>query len=354
MSGLALWYIPNWPHAGHRGDVVDGDPNSLEHLVAQATAVERYGWDGALIGTGWRRPDTFTVATALAARTQRFRPLVAARPGYWHPAHFAASAATLDALSGGRLLVNVVSGLDHGGEYGDALTAQPERYARTTEFLQIVRGLWAGQRFSFTGEHFSVADAALPQQPLALPGRAHPTLYFGGASAAAERVAAAYADVQLFWGEPRADIAARIERLQSLAATTRQLAEPLRFGLRTTVVARENAEAAWRAAREKVARLAAAYHPEQGDADRARAIGQRRLDDLAERGEVLDELLYTAPGRVGGRGAATTWLVGSYAEVAAAVERYRELGITDLLLSDTPYLQEVEHLGTRLLPLLRA
>ena len=97
-----LWYIPNDVRPGHRGDSAVGNHNSLETLTSHARALEEHGWKGALIGTGWGRPDTFTVAASLAARTTTFEPLVAIRPGYWRPANFASAAATLDHLSGGR------------------------------------------------------------------------------------------------------------------------------------------------------------------------------------------------------------------------------------------------------------
>ena len=75
-----LWYIPNAVKAGHRGDSAVENHNSLETLTSHAKALEEHGWKGALIGTGWGRPDTFTVATALAARTTTFEPLIAIRP----------------------------------------------------------------------------------------------------------------------------------------------------------------------------------------------------------------------------------------------------------------------------------
>ena len=83
-------------------------------------------------------------------------------------------------------------------------------------------------------------------------------------------------------------------------------------------------------------------------------MGQRRLLDLAARGEVLDDNLYTAPSRFGGGGAATTWLVGSASNVARSLQKYRDLGVSHFILSDTPYLSEIERLGRQLLPLLRA
>ena len=89
------------------------------------------------------------------------------------------------------------------------------------------------------------------------------------------------------------------------------------------------------------------------DHRQAVAVGQRRLLDLHERGDVLDDNLYTAPGKVGGGGAGTTWLVGSAADVAKSLGRYRDLGISQFILSDTPYLQEIKRQGDELLPLLR-
>ncbi|MGE6738575.1 LLM class flavin-dependent oxidoreductase, partial [Streptomyces sp. NPDC059900] len=63
--------------------------------------------------------------------------------------------------------------------------------------------------------------------------------------------------------------------------------------------------------------------------------------------------LYTTPGRFGGGGAGTTWLVGSPDEVAAALKAYRALGVTHFVLSDTPYKEETRRIGDQLLPLLR-
>src|ERR1700678_3692490 len=124
-----LWYIPNQVKPGHRGDAVADDHNSLEALSAHATALEDHGWKGALIGAGWGRPDTFTVAAALTARTATFEPLIAIRPGYWRPANFASAAATLDHLSNGRVRVNIVSGQDSLAAYGDSEGDQAQRYS---------------------------------------------------------------------------------------------------------------------------------------------------------------------------------------------------------------------------------
>lgn len=348
-----LWYIPNDIKAGHRGDTVIGNHNSLETLTRHALALEQHGWKGALIGTGWGRPDTFTVATALAARTTTFVPLIAIRPGYWRPANFASSAATLNHLTNGRVRVNIVSGQDNLAAYGDSEGNQAHRYARTREFMRLVRRLWTEENVTFEGNHFQVKGSTVVPRMSRQDGQSHPKLYFGGASEAAEQVAATEADVQLFWGEPLDNIRERIERLKALSKRLDRDLPPLEFGLRITTLVRDTTEQAWAAAEAKVASMAKNRSGSWNDHGETVAIGQQRLLDLHAHGGVLDENLYTAPGKFGGSGAGTTWLVGSADDVARSLRKYRDIGITQFVLSDTPYLTEIERQGKQLLQLLR-
>lgn len=349
-----LWYIPNVVNPGHRGDSTAKDHNSLETLTSHAKALEEYGWKGALIGTGWGRPDTFTVATALAARTTTFEPLIAVRPGYWRPANFASAAASLDHLTGGRVRINIVSGKDNLAAYGDSEGDQAHRYGRTKEFMRLTRRLWTEENVTYAGKHFEVTGSTVVPRLEADGERRHPKLYFGGASEAAERVSATEADVQLFWGEPLADVRERIERLKRLSQDLHRDLPPLEFGLRITTLVRDTTEQAWADAEAKVAEMAKNSGVGWNDHQRAVAVGQQRLLDLHQRGDVLDDNLYTAPGKFGGGGAGTTWLVGSAEDVARSLRKYQELGITHFILSDTPYLAEIKRQGTQLLPLLRA
>ncbi|GAA3302099.1 LLM class flavin-dependent oxidoreductase [Dactylosporangium vinaceum] len=348
MSLEFLWYIPNQSAPGHRGEPVTAGHNSLDTLTEQARALEDHGWRGALLGAGWGRPDTFTVATALAARTTTFEPLIAIRPGYWRPANFAAAAATLHHLTDGRVRVNIVSGQDDLAAYGDTEGDQAHRYARTKEFMQLVRRLWTEEHVTYTGAHFTVTDSTV-----ALRSERPPILYFGGASPAAEHVAATEADVQLFWGEPLDGVQERIERLRALSAALGRAHPPLQFGLRITTLVRDTTEQAWADAEAKVAAMARTQDTAPSQRYRGAPVGQQRLLDLTARGEVLDDNLYTTPGRYGGGGAATTWLVGSAADVARSLHRYADLGITHFVLSDTPYLREIRRQGNQLLPLLQ-
>lgn len=355
MSGTSefLWYIPNDVRAGHRGDTAAEDHNSLETLTSHATALEEHGWKGALIGTGWGRPDTFTVAATLTARTKTFEPLIAIRPGYWRPAHFASAAATLDQLSGGRVRVNIVSGKDNLAAYGDSEGDQAHRYSRTRDFMRLVRRLWTEENVTYQGEHFRVTDSTAAPRIQPRGDRRHPRLYFGGASEAAEQVSATEADVQLFWGEPLDGVRERIDRLKTLSRDLDRNLPPLEFGLRITTLVRDTTEQAWTDARAKVEEMARIKGAGWSDHRQSIAVGQQRLFDTHARGEVLDDNLYTAPGKFGGGGAGTTWLVGSAADVAGSLRKYRDLGITHFVLSDTPYLSEIRRQGNQLLPLLR-
>jgi alkanesulfonate monooxygenase len=353
-SAEFLWYIPNTIDPGHRGDSAVPDHNSLETLTGHAKALEDHGWKGALIGAGWGRPDTFTVAATLTARTTTFEPLIAIRPGYWRPANFASSAATLDHLTGGRVRINIVSGQDNLAAYGDSEGDQAQRYARTREFMQLVRRLWTEENVTYTGEYFQVTGSTVAPRIRVRGERRHPKLYFGGASEAAERVSATESDVQLFWGEPLDGVRERIERLKALSWTLDRALPPLEFGLRVTTLVRDTTEQAWADAEAKVAEMAQGKGDGWRDHRRWVATGQQRLLDLHQRGEVLDDNLYTAPGKFGGGGAGTTWLVGSAADVARSLRKYQALGITHFVLSDTPYLNEIRRQGDQLLPLMRS
>jgi alkanesulfonate monooxygenase len=338
-----LWYIPNTVESGHRGDDTAEGWGTLDFSAGMAQAVEDHGFVGALIGSGWGRTDTFTLATALTARTTRFQPLAAIRPGYSQPGPFACAATTLDQLGQGRLLVNIVTGKDANRAYGDFVEDSPERYARTREFMQVVRQLWTREDVSYDGRYYRVEHSTCLPRPYRPGG---PPLWFGGASPAAEQVAATEADVQLMWGEPLAMAEERIERLKRLAADCDRTApRPLEFGLRITVVVRETSDEAWEAARAKLGGWEGALDRRvEKNVSGIGSVGQARLKGLLDVGEVLDRCLWTAPATVG-NGAASTWLVGSAEDVIASLEAYVALGISKFILSDTPYLDEAIRVG---------
>jgi len=238
-------------------------------------------------------------------------------------------------------LVNVVTGKDDNRAYGDVVEESADRYARTREFMQLVRRLWTEEDVTYAGQFYRVEHSTCLPRPYRPGG---PPLWFGGASPAAEQVAATEADVQLFWGETLAMAEERIDRLKRLSAASNR-AHPLEFGLRITVVVRESSDEAWQAARQKLGGWEGALdrRVEANQTGRG-SVGQARLRDMMDAGEVLDRCLWTAPARVG-TGAASTWLVGSAEEIIASLEAYVALGITKFILSDTPYREEAIRVG---------
>ncbi|MBX6167765.1 MAG: LLM class flavin-dependent oxidoreductase [Thermobispora bispora] len=324
-------------------------PPTLGYLTQVARAAEAAGFDAALTPIGSGCLDPLVTCAALAGATERLRLLVAFRPGFTLPTVLAQQAQTFQELSGGRLLLNAVTGGDPVEQraYGDFL-GHDERYARTAEYLELLRRIWRGGPFDFQGTYYRIEGGGLGT-PLSDP----PEIYFGGASPAAERVAARHADVYLMWGEPPAAIAERLERMRALAA---EAGRTLRYGIRLHVIARETAEEAWAQAN----RLLAGMDPERIAAAQARfarmdSVGQRRMTALhggsAERLEVSPNL-WAGVGLV--REGAGTALVGSYDEVAERIREYAALGLEEFILSGWPHLEEALRVGEFILPRLAA
>lgn len=351
MTGTYLWYIPSQTDPGHRGEPVSrtttawtrspSRPLRWSGTGGRARCSEQAGDD--LTPSPW--PPHSPRAQRPSSPSSRSGPATGGRPT-------SRPQRRLDHLTNGRVRVNVVSGKDDLPAYGDVERDDAQRYARTKEFLQVVRRLWTHEDVTFAGEHYQITHSTVRPRITVRGDRTHPTLYFGGASTAAERVSAAEADVQLFWGEPWTASGSGSSgcggSARSWGAST-----PLQYGLRVTTLVRDTSEQAWADAEAKVAEMASQHAPsDEVNPHRRAAVGQQRLFDLTARGEVLDSNLYTTPGKYGAGGAATTWLVGSADEVAKSLRRYADLGITHFVLSDTPYLREIERQGEQLLPLL--
>jgi alkanesulfonate monooxygenase len=286
------------------------------------------------------------LTAALTQLTRTFKYLVAFRPGVISPTLAAHMAATYQRISGGRLLLNVVTGGDDAEQrrFGDHL-GKVERYARCGEFLHVFRELWDGEPVSFRGEHIQVEDAQLITAP-------RPDIYFGGSSEPALDVAARYADVYLTWGEPPAAVA---EKLEAVRRQAERQGRELRFGIRLHAIARDTSEEAWAEAQRLLDGLdPAAVERAQATQRASQSEGQRRMSALhGGRTDALEIYpnLWAGVGLV--RGGAGTALVGSHAEVADRIEEYHQLGIDEFILSGYPHLEEAYRVGEGVIPELR-
>ncbi|MEU8567245.1 LLM class flavin-dependent oxidoreductase [Streptomyces pathocidini] len=321
----------------------------IGYLAQIAKAAERLGFEAVLTPTGTWCEDAWLTTAALAQHTERLKFLVAFRPGVISPTLAAQMAATYQRITRGRLLLNVVTGGDSAEQrrFGDHLD-HDQRYARTAEFLSVVRGVWSGRPYDFAGEHYQVEAGltALPPDPL-------PGIFFGGSSPAAGPVAAEHADVYLTWGEPPAQVKEKIDWIRGLAE---ERGRTVRFGIRLHTISRDSSREAWTTA----GRLLDDLDPKtvasaQQALGRSESVGQQRM--LALHGGSRDKLeispnLWAGVGLV--RGGAGTALVGSHAEVADRIEEYHALGIDHFVLSGYPHLEEAYWFGEGVVPELAA
>ena len=352
------WFLPAGGDARDLGGAAHGTgiggpsaaapadrPATLGYLTQLAQAADQLGYEAVLTPTGAHCEDAWITTAALIAATSRLKFLVAFRPGLVEPALAAQSAATFQRLSGGRLLLNVVSGGSDAEQrgYGDPL-GHDARYARAGEFLDVVRTAWRGAPYDHAGPHYRIDGGHLRQPP-----EPAPRIYFGGSSEPALTVAARHADTYLTWGEPVEQVARKIARVRALAAA--QGRSP-RFGLRVHVLSRATAARAREDAEALLAGLDdAAIAAGQQRLRALESVGQRRMLDL--HGGDRDRLV-VAPNLWAGiglvRGGAGTAMVGSHTEIADLVEQYVDAGIEEFVLSGYPHLEEAYWFGEGVLP----
>lgn len=344
-----LWFLPTHGDGRHLGTTIGARAVSINYLRQIAQAADDLGYFGVLLPTGRSCEDSWVIASALVPSTERLKYLVAVRPGLQSPAVAARMTATLDRVSQGRLLINVVTGGDPAENGGDGIfLSHDERYEVTREFLAVYTALLAGETVDFSGKHIRIEDGRLFYPPVQKPW---PPLYFGGSSAAAVEVAAGTVDKYLTWGEPPAQVAEKIASVATLAA---KRGRQVSFGIRLHVIVRETNAEAWKAADDLI-RLASneTIVIAQSILARMDSVGQKRMLQL--HGGHRDKLeispnLWAGVGLV--RGGAATALVGDPPTVAARMQEYIALGIDTFIMSGYPHLEEAYRFAELVFPLL--
>jgi alkanesulfonate monooxygenase len=354
-----LWFIPTHGDTRYLGSTKGARTASFDYFKQIAIAADSLGFEGVLIPTGRSCEDSWIVAASLIGATQRLKFLVALRPGLVQPVQSARMAATLDRLSGGRLLVNLVTGGDAEELAGDGqFLEHGQRYEQSREFMTIYRETLRrshdGSSFDFDGEHLKVKGAKLLYPPVQNP---YPPLFFGGSSEAAHELAAEQLDTYLTWGEPPAAVAEKVADVRRRAA---KHGRTLSFGIRLHVIVRETEDEAWRAAAELVSEL------DEGTVNAAQkrlaamdSVGQRRMAELHQgqfnkadirAGLEVSPNLWAGVGLV--RGGAGTALVGNPQQVADRIKEYAALGLDYFVLSGYPHLEEAHRFAELVFPLL--
>jgi alkanesulfonate monooxygenase len=352
-----FWFLPTHGDSRYLGTTEGARTVDLAYLQQIAGAADRLGYEGVLIPTGRSCEDPWVIASSLIGATSKLKFLVAVRPGLHQPSLAARMAATFDRLSGGRVLVNLVTGGDQAELEGDGVFLDhASRYEQSAEFIRIWREIIArshdGQAFDYEGKHLSVKGAKLLFPPTQKP---YPPVWFGGSSEAAHELAAEQVDTYLTWGEPPAEVAKKIADVKARAA---RKGRTVKFGIRLHVIVRETEDAAWQAAEELISRV----HDQtviraQAAFSKMDSVGQRRMAALHAGGAKrkredleISPNLWAGVGLV--RGGAGTALVGDAKTVAARIEEYAALGLDNFILSGYPHLEESYRFAELVFPLL--
>jgi alkanesulfonate monooxygenase len=328
------------------------------HIEAVAKAHEHVGFDRVLVAFNSNSAESILVGQHIASVTERLGLMIAHRPGFTAPTLAARQLATLDQLSKGRAAVHIITGGNDTelAQDGDHLT-KDERYARTREYLDVVRQEWtASTPFDYDGKYYQVRRGfgdVKPYAPTGIP------VYFGGASEAAIPVAGKHADVYALWGETHDQVRSLVARIRAAAAP---FGRAPRFSLSLRPVLADTEEKAWAKADDILARATAlraaggtgrAPHNARDGVTTPPNEGSRRLLAAAAQGTRLDKRLWTGIAALTGAQGNSTGLVGTPDQVADAMLDYVDLGISTFLIRGFDPLVDAVQYGRDLIPRVR-
>lgn len=332
-----------------------GAHGTVDYMAEVVRATESSGFVGGLLPSFPETDDPWAAASELARESETYRFMIAFQPGFLHPVQAARMSATLQLATCGRVVYNIISG--GGGPqqlwWGDKV-AHDDRYARTSEFLDVLKGIWGSPGFDFQGRFFRTENAALPEF---LRGQPFPEIFFSGSSPAAIDAAGRHADYYLSWLEPFGPLTEKFAHVREHAAG--QGLKPPKFAVRVDVLARETEEEAWDEIRRGWTRDEGRRTGEPGDAKHAaESAGWARSRQFGAgntSGDYRD--LEIAPHVWGGfdqlRPGPAFGLVGDYHQVAERLDELMNLGVDSFILAGVPHLEEARRVGTRVLPLLK-
>jgi alkanesulfonate monooxygenase len=327
------------------GPVVD-----VNYIETVARAHDAAGFDRALVAFHSTSPESILIAGHAASVTERLGLMIAHRPGFTAPTLAARQFATLDQLTGGRVAVHIITGGDDAElrQDGDFLT-KDERYARTDEYLDILRKIWTSDApFDHQGANYRFERGFSAVKSVRGP---HIPIYFGGASDAAIAVAGKHADIYALWGETHAQVRELTGRVRAAAAKN---GRQLRFSLSLRPILADTEEKAWARA-DAILEQARAVQDKTGykRTNEPANSGSQRLLAAAAQGPRLDKRLWTGIAALTGAKGNSTALVGTPEQVADALLDYYDLGVTTFLIRGFDPLEDAIDYGRELIPLTR-
>lgn len=315
----------------------------MEGWIYFARRAEEAGIESVLIAFSRYEPDPLLISCALGQAAKKLKFISAYRSGLLQPASFVQQINSLSALIEGRVALNIVAGSSteeqHG--YGDFL-AHDERYARAEEFLAVCNAFWRKEGdVNFDGKHYRVEQGRI-HTPFLAADRTAPEIYISGHSEGAERLARGQGSCLL-------RVADAPDKLRTWVARIRE--QGVEVCLRMCVLCRPT--------RDEAASVAESLLPERNNRASKRSIPikddsqmYREASALAERGDNwLTRSLWA--GLAPHYGPVWTVLLGTPREIADALLEYKDIGVTQFIMSGWPEADEVAAFGREVLPLVR-
>lgn len=337
--------------SGSVGSASDGS-NYIDYIAEIAHAAEISGFQGGLIPSFPMTDEPWVISSLLARETSTFRFMIPFQPGFLNPVVAARMTASLQRATGGRALYNIITG--GGGPaqlwWGDS-ASHDDRYGRTTEFLDVLKGVWNGGPFSYQGKFYQVENAGLADP---LSKEEYPEIYFSGSSDAALASASKHADYYLTWLEPFDQLREKFDRVK---ARTQILGRKIKCAIRVDIIARPTEEEAWAEiekgfnglSREALDKF---QNPDGSDSvGAARQRGNRPATINSYKDLIIEPNVWSGFSLL--RGGQTNGIVGSYEQVAERLDELVALGADAFILASTPHLEEAYRVGEEVLPLLR-
>ncbi|HKS47347.1 MAG TPA: LLM class flavin-dependent oxidoreductase [Amycolatopsis sp.] len=327
-----------------------GAPVDVSYLRRFARVYDEYGFDWTLVPYSSAAPESNQLAAAVLAQTERLKVMLAHRPGVLHPTNAARAFATLDQLSGGRLGIHIIAGGSEAEQHreGDYLSKE-DRYRRAGEYVRILKNVWTSvEPISHLGDFYQFES----YDPGVRPVRGGIPVSIGGSSEAAYRLGGAEGDVFGLWGEPLAETRQQIESVNAYAEAAGRPHPRIWVSFRPIIAPTD--DLAWRRAREILGGIQRNFASNgRAQAAKPENVGSQRLLAVAERGEVHDRALWTAPAAATNAAGSSTALVGSPETVAQALLDYVDIGCELLSIRGYDPLDDALDLGRYVLPLVR-
>lgn len=309
------------------------EQSGFEYGLTQIRFTAGYGADN--------QHESVAFSHALLAATEKLKVIAAILPGPWTPAVVAKQLATIDQLTAGRVAINIVSGWFK-GEFqaiGEPWLEHDERYRRSEEFIQALKGIWTTDNFTFKGDFYRFHNYTLRPKPIQQP---HPEIFQGGSSRAARDMAARVSDWYFTNGNTLEGIKAQVDDIRAKAAAN---GHSVKIGVNAFIIARETEEQARAVLQEII---------DQADPEAVNAFGDaaKQAGKASPEGEgnwaksTFEDLIQYNDGF-------KTNLIGTPRQIAERIVALKAVGVDLVLCAFLHFQEEVAYFGKQVLPLVR-